>query len=120
MKSYMECYRERIENNHNELIKLAEILRDQHGCKCFRHHATIQGLVTYILIEKDGKKTYAGFAEVPYRWFIDPECRTTIGVAQTRWDDESRGFKFPFTVEEVLKSMRIFKKPKYNFYVEIV
>ena len=50
MKSYMEYYRERIENNHNELIKLAEILRDQHGCKCYRHHATIQGLVTYILI----------------------------------------------------------------------
>ena len=46
--------------------------------------------------------------------------RVNESVAQTRWDDESRGFKFPFTVEEVLKSMRIFKKPKYNFYVEIV
>lgn len=118
MSSYLEAYFERMENNHNVLMKVAEELKAR-GCKVysteFRSHPEDRWR-DYILVQKGNLRTYVGFAETPYRWYVDSECSTHHN---TRGTVGERGYGFPYTIDEILESMRPCNEKIKFFYVEI-
>lgn len=117
LKSYMDWYCARRENAHNVLMNLAEELKAR-GCKVYStkwRSARQDGWRNYILVQKGNLRTYVGFCEVPYGWYADSECsaRNARGLVG------EYGFGFPYTVDEVLDTMRPCNEKLLFFYVEI-
>lgn len=100
METYFEAYARRMKNNHQKLMEVSEQLK-QNGCKVYSKpfiEGSSDGYRSYILVVKGDKKTYLGFAECPYRWFLDSECSSH---KETRY----KGFDIPYTLEEIIHSM---------------
>lgn len=96
MKGYMECYVERMENNHNFLMKVAEELKGR-GCEVYStkwRSAKQDGYRNYILAVKDGKRVLVGFHEVPYGWYVDPDC--CAREHEMRFLSENHGYGVSF------------------------
>ena len=114
MEDYMSAYLRRMKNNHDKLISFAEELKKV-GCKVYAVHYVIKdgALISYIHVRRDGKAVNVGFAEVPYRWYIDnPYSGYVIFV------DRVLGYDFPFSVEDVISRLKESKKLD-SMYVEI-
>ncbi|MDC1809091.1 hypothetical protein POZ03_01290 [Bacteroides uniformis] len=111
---YLTAYWKRKENNHNVLMSVAQKLKAE-GCKVYStEYKEPRDAREYIVVEKDGKRNFLGFMEVPYRWYIgSPYSGKTVGLV----GEDTYGF--PFTVDEILKSLVPTTKERDWFYVEI-
>lgn len=111
---YLTAYRKRKENNHNVLMSVAEQLKAE-GCKVYSTKCNEpRDAREYIIVEKDGKHNIVGFAEVPYRWYIGSSYSGKIAGLV---DEDTYGF--PFTVDEIIKSLVPITEKRDWFYVEI-
>lgn len=111
---YLTAYWKRKKNNHNVLMSVAEQLKAE-GCKVYStEYKEPKGAREYIVVEKDGKRTIVGFAEVPYRWYIGNSY--TGKIAGLIGEDT---YSFPFTVDEIMKSLVPTTQKIDWFYVEI-
>ncbi|MCY1134091.1 hypothetical protein OWT79_10815 [Bacteroides fragilis] len=107
---YLTVYRKRKENNHNVLMSVAEQLKAE-GCKVYSTKCNKpRGTREYIIVEKDGKRNIVGFAEVPYRWYIGSSYSGKI--AGLVGEDT---YGFPFTVDEIIKSLVPITKKEIGF-----
>lgn len=117
LKTYMDywtAYRKRKENNHNALMSVAEQLKTK-GCKVYStEYKEPRDVRKYIVVEKDGKRNIVGFAEVPYRWYIGSPY--TGKIAGLIGEDT---YGFPFTIDEIIKSLVPVTEKTNWFYVEI-
>lgn len=111
---YLTAYKKRKENNHNVLMSVAEQLKAE-GCKVYStKYNEPRDTREYIVVEKDGKRNTVGFAEVPYRWYIgNPYTGKTAGLV----GEDTYGF--PFTTDEIMKSLVPIIEKRDWFYVEI-
>lgn len=117
LKSYMDWYGARRENAHNVLMNVAEQLKAR-GCKVYSSRwrsARQDGWRDYIIVQKGDLRTYVGFREVPYGWYVDSEGSSS----NYRGLVGEYGFGFPYTIDEILESMRPCNKKIYSFHVEI-
>ena len=112
MEDYMSAYMRRMKNNHDKLISFAEELKKV-GCKVYAVHYVIKdgAFIDYIHVRRDGKAVNVGFAEVPYRWYIDH-----VGIYSG--GSRNLGYELPFTVEDVISRLKESKKLD-SMYVEI-
>lgn len=120
MEDYMSAYMRRMKNNHDKLISFAEELKKV-GCKVYAVHYVIKdgAFIDYIHVRRDGKAVNVGFAEVPYRWYIDNEhSGYVIHVGIYSGGSRNLGYEFPFTVEDVISRLKESKKLD-SMYVEI-
>lgn len=122
--NYLESYGQRMKNNHITLMQVADMLKLK-GCKVYSSEfrdSKRDSYRKYLLVVKDNKKTYVGFSEVPYRWWLDSECSNR---KNTRGLVGEKGYGFPYTIEEILDSMRTIQKSEREFqqtlrsYVEL-
>ena len=118
-KEYNDAYMLRIQNNNNKLIEFAEKLKES-GFKVFATNMVElygrEEFITYIVAEKNNKRAYIGFEEVPYRWYISGDGNSH---ENTKGLTGPNGYDFPFTIEEVSEVMMDIRKPLFSFYVEI-
>lgn len=117
LKGYMDWYCARMENVHNILMDLSEKLKER-GCRVYStkwRSAKQDDWRSYIVVTKGNLRTYVGFHQVPYGWYADSECSTS----HLRGLVGEYGFGFPYTVDEILDSMRPCYKKLDEFYVEI-
>lgn len=112
---YLSAYTKRRVNNHHKLLEFAEQLKKV-GCKVYAVGYSLKDndTIDYIHVRKDNLSTMVGFAEVPYRWYID---NPYSGVVRGILIGET-GYDIPFTVEEVLTELKPSKKLD-SMYVEI-
>lgn len=119
MRSFMSDYMTRMENNQSKLLEVSEKLKAL-GCKTYSvNYPELYGrkeLIDYIVVEKEGKRAYVGFEEVPYRWYISSDGNSHTN---TRGLTGKCGYDFPFTVEEILNVMGAAKGELPRFYVEL-
>lgn len=122
--NYFESHRQRMKNNHITLMKVADMLKLK-GCKVYSSEfrdSERDSYRRYLLVVKDRKKTYVGFSEVPYRWWLDSECSN---LKNTRGLVGEKGYGFPYTIQEILDSMRTIQISEIGFqqklrnYVEL-
>jgi hypothetical protein len=103
MRTWIEAYKERLERNHFLILEEAARLKDQ-GCRIYT--ITSERLVSQILVRKDEKHCFFGFADVPYRWYVsiawEPSKDAGSGkMVITRFDAE----KQPIETEEIMEAM---------------
>ena len=111
----MSAYFKRVKNNHDKLVALAEDLKKS-GCKVYAVNYRLKEgeLIDYIHVRRDNMAVNVGFAEVPYRWYIDnPYSGVVRGIPIGE-----TGYDMPFTVEDVLTELKPAKKLD-SMYTEI-
>ena len=111
----MSAYFQRVKNNHDKLVALAEDLKKS-GCKVYAVNYRLKEgeLIDYIHVRRDNMAVNVGFAEVPYRWYIDnPYSGVVRGIPIGE-----TGYDMPFTVEDVLAELKPAKKLD-SMYTEI-
>ena len=120
MEDYMSAYMRRMKNNHDKLISFAEELKKA-GCKVYAVHYVIKdgAFIDYIHVRRGNMAVNVGFAEVPYRWYIDNEYSgQVVYVGTYAGGSRNLGYEFPFTVEDVLQNLKESRKLD-SMYVEI-
>lgn len=99
--NYISAYFERIRNNHEKLLALSRQLTDA-GCHVFTPSSGVQDnascLVSYLVVQKDGKSAYVGFSEVPYSWYIGHKEFGLCG---------ENGYDLPFTYLDVISLLTV-------------
>lgn len=108
LNSYMGSYTARRKNNHHVLLEVAEELKKL-GCTCYTCKEDFERERTDLIhvFNKEGKSVCFGFAEVPYRWYIDSEHGQNV-----RYLIGEHGYDYPFDAEEILG--KITKTDKYG------
>lgn len=91
MSTAIKAYHARMLRNHHTIMSIADELKEK-GCSITLPSSE---LVSYIKIEKEGKKGIFGFAQVPYRWYVKSEFR---GPFEYNLDT-------PFTAEQIINSL---------------
>lgn len=108
MGDYMNAYLRRMKNNHDKLMSFAQELKKA-GCKVYAvNHCLKEGeLIDYIHVRRGNMAVNVGFAEVPYRWYIDsPYSGKVVYVGTYAGGSRNLGYEFPFTVEDVLGNLK--------------
>ena len=113
----MSAYYKRVKNNHDKLIAFAEDLKKA-GCKVYATNYRLKEgeLIDYIHIRRGNTAVNVGFAEVPYRWYID--SGQVVYVGTYAGGSRNLGYEFPFTVEDVLQNLKESNKLD-SMYTEI-
>lgn len=110
MTDYFTAYRARLERNDQTLRTRAEELKAL-GCTVLAPRRTqdpnstvVERRLEFIRVRKDGKECIFGFAEVPYRWYIDVSWKpnTQTGSGKTV---KTQGPEDPFTAKEIMEQM---------------
>ena len=94
---YFDAYRARLTNNHHVLLEVAEEMKKL-GFVCYAASDSYKNEATRLVYAiRDNECVTFGFAEVPYRWYIDSEYRFTCGLIG------EHGYDYPFDIEDILK-----------------
>ena len=120
MEDYMSAYMRRMKNNHDKLMSFTQELKKV-GCKVYAVHYVIKdgAFIDYIHVRRGNMAVNVGFAEVPYRWYIDNEYSgQVVYVGTYAGGSRNLGYEFPFTVEDVLQNLKESRKLD-SMYVEI-
>jgi len=119
INDYFPAYGARRRNNHLVLMEVAEEVK-KHGFRCYcaedyyKHQST-----SLVYAVKDDKCVTFGFAEVPYRWYINSEHQLgmTAGLVG------EHGYDYPFDIEDILSNVvpNRFKNGYFDskFWVEL-
>jgi hypothetical protein len=98
MSDYFTAYRKRLERNDKDLRSFADKLK-QNGFTVLASKG--KTLLSLIYARKGGMQTIIGFAEVPYRWYIDNEFSGLISYVNTLTHGHIADREFNFTVKDV-------------------
>ena len=105
---YWDAYRARRVNNHHCLLEFAgQLMKKGYECACSEQDFKDE-CVQIIYITKDGKETHAGFAEVPYRWYINTPYENS-GLVKGLYIGEDT-WNFPLEVDEVEPYLHVRKE----------
>lgn len=98
MKTYMECYRERLERNSIALKELAlEVIKSNPEIEVYFNHNK-EKFQNSVLFFKGEMINSIGFHEVPYRW-------SGCGYHEFgKYHSGGENSSMPFTVEDVLST----------------
>lgn len=104
---YWEAYRARMEYNDKFLRELAQDLEEL-GYDVRVSDSDSKRLISMIYIRKDGGEAVVGFAEVPYRWYINKQHNSSCCY----YDLQN-----PFDVNEVVAKIRMQEiDSRFEFY----
>lgn len=102
MKTYLECYRERLIRNNDTFIGIAAQLKER-GCQVY---VPKDQLISFIYAEKDSKHIYFGFAEVPYHFYLSYNIDYKLNQGSGRTLKEIYSTENPFSIEDILNSLQ--------------
>ena len=110
---HADAYVQRREAVDAELRRLASELKKQ-GCSVYH----VRGVphIEYMMITRGTLRTYVGYAEVPYHWWVDSGCRSLTGGSQMEGGSDT---VCPFSVEDVMSTLGVPREGKIDsMYVE--
>jgi hypothetical protein len=102
MSDYFTAYRNRLKNNHETFVNVSNQLKEN-GCEVY---APKDGFINFIKVIKDGKHVILGFTEVPYRWYLSVSTEPKPKGGSGYTIKEIHGTENPFTIEDIMSSMR--------------
>lgn len=102
MSDFFTAHKARMERNHETFMRLADELTK----RGLRVYYSKDGLVSYIYVENDTHHIYAGFAEVPYRWYLNYDIEAELKQGSGRTLKEWFNPEEPFIADEIITNMK--------------
>ena len=116
----------RIANNHFVLLEVCEELTKQ-GFECFTAKDEYDHeCVHYVTAYNDGKQVQFGFAEVPFRWWVNNSSERNVDIICT-WGRKDQ-FAYPYELQYLIdhaipcseKQLQDYERKKVSdFYVRL-
>lgn len=101
MKEYMEAHRERMQRNHDTLIKMASELKAR-GCRIL---ASEFSPISFIRVLKGNKHISLCFNELPYHWTLEMEYNPQDGHGSGRRIDWNYNTENTWSADYIISKM---------------